>query len=89
MLETFTVDTFRPRLHERFVLADELDVELAEVTELGSASPNRRQPFSLVFARPENPYVPQGIYKLENPELGAFELFLVPVGPGRYEAVFT
>jgi hypothetical protein len=89
VLESFTVETFRPRLHERFVLAGELDVELADMRELGAAAGDRRTPFSLVFKGPETPFVPQGIHKLEHPEMGAFELFLVPIGPGRYEAIFT
>jgi hypothetical protein len=33
--------------------------------------------------------LPQRIFRLEHAELGAFELFLVPIGPGEYEAVFT
>jgi hypothetical protein len=89
MLETFTVDTFQPRLDERFVLADEVDLTLAEVRELPTHDSLKRRPFAIVFNGPETPFVPQGSYKLEHPELGAFELFLVPIGPTSYEAVFT
>jgi hypothetical protein len=39
------------------------------------------------------PVLPQRIYHLEHPEVGGFDLFLVPVGPNaqgmQYEAVFT
>jgi hypothetical protein len=37
--------------------------------------------------------LPQRIYRVEHGELGAMEIFLVPIGPDevahRYEAVFT
>ena len=52
-----------------------------------------REPFSVVFRAPATPVLAQMIRRLEHPELGAFELFLVPIGPDdvgmRYEAVFT
>ena len=31
----------------------------------------------------------QGMVTLEHPELGAIELFVVAIAPGRYEAVFN
>ena len=92
MLESFTAGTFAPRLHERFTLVDAgdpLELELVEVTELGAATPERRRPFSIVFRGPNGPTLPQRTFRLEHAELGAFELFLVPIGPGEYEAVFT
>jgi hypothetical protein len=52
-----------------------------------------REQFSLVFREPSGVVLPQMIYRVEHDELGAFELFLVPIGPDaegmRYEAVFT
>ena len=92
MLESFTAGTFSPRLRERFTLVDAgdpLELELVEVTELGPATPERRGPFSLVFRGPNRSTLPQRISRLEHAELGTFELFLVPIGPGEYEAVFT
>ena len=101
MLETFTVATFAERLGERFDLQAEDEssfaVELIEATALGSGEPaaggDRRTPFSIVFRGPARPVLPQRIYRLEHAALGAFELFLVPIGPDgagmRYEAVFT
>ena len=92
MLDTLTADDFRPLQGDRFRVApdsaDAFEVELVEVTEI-PREPGGRAPFSLVFEGPETPFAPQGTYKLEHAELGAFELFLVPIGPGRYEAVFT
>ena len=48
--------------------------------------------FSLLFAGP-TPALPQAIYAVDHPELGAFELFLVPIASPaevqQYEAVFN
>lgn len=73
------------------------DLVLAEVESLSpeTAPPaGRRAPFSLVFQDPGPPGSHhQGIYRLEHPELGALDLFLVPIGPDaegmRYQAIFT
>ena len=91
-MRALTAAAFRPHLHETFGLVDEsgsVDTELVEVTQLGEGTPERRAPFSLVFRGPDEPTLPQRIYGLEHAELGALELFLVPIGPGRYEAIFT
>ena len=37
--------------------------------------------FSLLFVAPEGPWLPQAIYPLTHPALGAMEIFLVPIGP--------
>ena len=91
-LETLTVDRFQDRLHDRFRIAPDggeaFDVELVEVTEIPRA-PGGRAPFSLVFHGGPNPPLPQAIYRVEHDGLGAIEIFLVPIGPDRYEAVFT
>jgi len=86
-LETLTAADFAPHLHERFAVSPAggppLALELAEVTGAGG------RPFSLVFRGPSEPLLPQRIHRLEHPTLGALDLFLVPIGPGRYEAIFT
>jgi hypothetical protein len=105
MLESFTLQTFAPRLGEAFRLrlgaGETLDLTLIEATDLGggpapapdqgAAGPPRR-PFSVVFRGPPGVPLPQRIYRLEHDRLGAFDLFLVPIGPDaagmRYEAVF-
>ena len=92
MLETFTADAFTPLLHERFELAagdGRIDLELVEVTESDALGAEHRAQFSIVFSGPAEPGLPQAIYRLEHPKLGAFELFLVPIAAGSYEAVFT
>ena len=69
----------------------------SEVTPLGpapapTADGPRRVPFSLLFHGPPTPILPQRIYPVDHGAIGAFELFLVPLGPDRvgmrYEAVF-
>jgi hypothetical protein len=102
MLETFTLETFADRIGERFVVAAEtgdLDAELVEATALTGMSgheletPGDRGPFSLVFLGPVEPILPQAIYRFEHDELGAFDIFVVPIGRDErgvsYEAVFT
>jgi hypothetical protein len=109
MLETFTLQTFAPCVGEPFRLRlgpeETLDLALIEATDLGgglatatatAAVPPRgstRRPFSLVFRGPPGVLLPQRVYRLEHDGIGAFELFLVPIGPDaagmRYEAVFT
>jgi hypothetical protein len=69
---------------------------LSDARSLGSApSPSERsESFSLLFTSGERGNAPQAIYALEHPELGAIEVFLVPVGPApsggmQYEAIFN
>lgn len=71
-----------------------IEVVLAEVTEFRPAGDSGlRAPFSLLFHGPVSPVWPQRTYEVSHPDLGTFELFLVPLGPEgeamRYEAVFT
>jgi hypothetical protein len=78
-----------------------IDTELVDVTEYPARpSATLRVPFSVMFHGPLQPVAPQGIYRVEHAELGALELFIVPIGPDeptapgqpptavRYEAVF-
>lgn len=70
-------------------------LELVNVTESGPKSrPDARRPFSLYFLGPVSPqYLVQRTYRLEHEQMGAFDLFIVPLGPEtgrmRYEAIFT
>ena len=52
-----------------------------------------RQPFTLEFEGPGDPFLPQGIYQFQHPGLGVLELFVVPLGPIegtlRYEIVLA
>jgi hypothetical protein len=101
VLDRLTSADFTPYLHQTFTIrleaVEPIALELASVTELGSggAEPGpRRRPFSLLFLGPvSQQYLLQHIYRLEHEQLGALDLFLVPLGPEggrmRYEAVFN
>jgi hypothetical protein len=94
LLEDFTVGTFSGHLGESFrVFPDDssmLDLELVSATEWGE---NSGRPFSIVFRGPKDALLPQRIYRMEHEEIGAFEIFLVPIGPDDegllYEAIFN
>ena len=99
MLETFTIDTFKPHIGEIFrVIVDdkyEMITRLGEVTPWGheEAAKRPRIPFSLTFHARQDAVVQQQIYRIESTVLEPFDCFLVPLGPEggvmRYEAVFT
>ena len=96
MLESLTIESFASHRGSTFrLVADEevgFDTTLADVTPLGDSGV--RQAFSLIFYAPlAAPIMPQRIYRLEHAELGALDLFVVPLGPKsgafRYEVIFT
>jgi hypothetical protein len=91
---------FSAHLHETFRIpldgeADAVSLELARVTEsAGGSGLEARRSFSLLFLGPvSRQYFVQRTYRLEHEQMGALEIFLVPLGPveGRmqYEAIFT
>jgi len=104
MIESWTKEDFAGRVGETFGLsiaaigADPVPFKLIQV-KAGAAPPSGRAQFSLLFRGPRAAVRPQGIYRVEHPELGAHDLFLVPVGlaPDEggdgggvlFEAVFT
>jgi hypothetical protein len=108
-LETLTAEDFRGHQGTAFRMTGALqggppvviDTELADVTEYPAPAPGTpRAPFAVVFHGPLQLVAPQGIYRVEHEQLGALELFIVPIGPDepaapgqaptamRYEAVF-
>jgi uncharacterized protein DUF6916 len=96
MLENFHQDTFAAHLNGKFKIeldaATQLELELIRITQ-PSLIPQGTECFSLVFRGPLLPAIPQRTYPVQHPELGSFQLFLVPVGietEGRiYESVFN
>ncbi|MBA2691313.1 MAG: hypothetical protein H0U65_02310 [Rubrobacter sp.] len=99
MLENFTIHTFSECVGDVFrVLAggtSHVEIILVSATELGGENTNAipRKPFSLVFRGPKDIPLSQRTYEVEHEGIGAFALFLVPVGPDGegmgYEAIFT
>jgi hypothetical protein len=93
-----SIADFTAHLNGSFVIhfdpAESLVAELLEVSELGSDTGEKRQPFSIVFRSPqEDRPLSQGIYSVEHDIMGTIEIFLVPIGPDeqgmRYEAIFA
>ena len=99
MLDKLQNTDFSPFLNDVFRIQldgiEPIGLELVSVTEAGQRSgPETRQPFSLQFLGPEShQYLVQHIYRLEHEQMGALDLFIVPLGPEagrmRYEAIFT
>jgi hypothetical protein len=81
-LATLTLDDFAPLKGDRFRVAS-FELELVEVNALPQDG------FALVFAGGPAPPLPQGVQRVDHDALGPLDIFLVPVGPDRYEAVFT
>jgi len=102
-LADLTVDAFRTRLGNRFRIRldpeNAIETELIEARPLGDSrvsqkgSAPRRTPFALLFRTSSMASLPQRIYCVEHDEMGAYDIFLVPVGPDGvgmvYEAIFT
>ena len=100
MQEVLNKVSFSEHLGENFRLhhgsSNVVEVELIEVSDLGSGSSRavgRRDPFSIVFRGPHDSPLGQGTYKIEHGQMGAFDLFVVPIGPDKeglcYEAIFN
>ena len=97
MLEKLTIAEFQPRVGETFAATAgdgrKLSLKLAAVDELQGRPDADRVPFSLKFQDEAQDHVPQQTVAVEHPEMGSFDLFVVPLGPVpegmRYEAVFT
>jgi hypothetical protein len=89
-----TLDDFAGLCGERFALAELGSwAELVEVQPLPAAPFSGRQPFSLVFAGPAAPVLPQRTYRLAHARMPELDIFLVPIAAdaagARYQAIFS
>ena len=72
-----------------------IDIELITVTPraIGPTEQAGMERFSVVFSGPPDVFLPQNIYRVTHPEMGEFEVFLVPIKQEaegfRYEAVYN
>lgn len=99
MLDKLASNDFSELIEQKFEIRGgdhRLTAQLVEVVELeASRAPGsgRAQPFSILLRAAPEPVLPQSIYVVEHPRLGAVEMFLVPVGAAadgmEYEAVFN
>lgn len=95
MSAELTHEEFSKHLKSKFEIrlseAPAVEVELTEVSELLLSA--RQERFSLIFRSANDIMVVQGLHRFEHDEMGAFDLFIVPVGrdeSGTYhEAVFN
>jgi hypothetical protein len=84
-------DTFEPHVGTTFGATpshagEPLELVLTSCVESPHARPDHPA-FSLFFDSSDPNVRAQQIFALEHPDLGQFDLFLVPVGPQQYEAV--
>lgn len=91
-----TIETFAGHEGEAFTVDGTvgLAVTLTSVTTWGQPfGDGFRQPFTLQFHGPLEPFLPQRTYRVGHHFLGEIEVFLVPLGPDqsgmRYESVFA
>jgi hypothetical protein len=97
MLDKLTKESFEPITSSVFAVALDdgrtLPLELIAVRGNGLQGLAKREQFSLQFRGPSEPALVQRIYRLAHAELGAMEIFIVPIGHDAagmtYEAVFT
>jgi hypothetical protein len=89
------IDDFRPHLGSQFdvqAASGPVAMKLSRIDPAGESG-RKGGAFSLIFAAPRGPWLPQAIYPMRHAALGAMEIFLVPIGPvgeaNGYQAVFT
>jgi uncharacterized protein DUF6916 len=94
-LAALAIDDFRPLLDSQFdvqTAGGAIAMKLSRVDPAGDSG-RKGGAFSLIFATPRGPWLPQAIYPMRHAALGALEIFLVPIGPlgesNGYQAVFT
>ena len=96
MCQTTFAEAVRSKFRVHASALTPVEVELVEATAHPSGqetAPAQARSFSLVFAGPLLHFLPQRTYLFEHEKLGAFDLFIVPIGKDqdgfRYEAVFN
>lgn len=87
-------ETFAANLNTSFRVTSEEGpiVELRLIVANDKSVP-RQEMFSLIFIGPDQTFLPQRNYSIEHDQIGAFALFIVPIGRDedgyQYEAVFN
>ncbi len=100
--ESLTRARFSERLHTHFRVTvgapEPVELELVEVTSGGTVAKGgaelaEYESFSLLFYGAQTRPLQQGMYPFEHPQLGRFDLFIVPIaaekGLVHYQAVFN
>jgi hypothetical protein len=94
-LATLKIENFAPQRDQVFDMQTSdgvVPLRLVKV-EAAGASGRAGGAFSLLFAAPKGPWLPQAIYSIKHSSLGTLEIFLVPIGPlpggNGYQAIFA
>jgi hypothetical protein len=94
-LATLKLDDFAPHLDTVFDMqlpTGTMPLKLVKAAPAGDSG-RAGGAFSLLFTTVSGAWLPQAIYLLKHPALGAMEIFLVPIGPesggNGYQAIFT
>jgi hypothetical protein len=95
VVEHLTKEMFSENLNSKFLLRpeglDAMETELVELKEVNTTP--RQEQFSVMFRAPLEPFLKQGMYRMEHDKIGEFVLFLVPIRNDQdglyYEAVFN
>lgn len=77
--------TFQMRVSAERTVA----LELVSTQPLPTRAGAPRDSFLVRFRAADTSSLPQRAYELDHPSLGMAEVFLVPSGPGTYDAVFS
>lgn len=96
-LDRLRIEDFEPLRNRPIAVTAQgvsLNLELCEVKRLTAHAMRQEAPFALILRAPRGAAaIGQGMIRLAHPELGEFELFLVPIGPDsagmRYEITFN
>lgn len=99
MSANLTEASFTEQLHTKFRVRAKaprpVELELVEVKGWRSRAEEQQgmERFSVFFTGPADILMPQHTYTLEHEQMGAFDIFLVPIAREadgfRYEAVFN
>ena len=95
-LSRLTAADFSPHVRTRFALRGddgEADTLTLTAVQARGGTGGGREPFALQFSAAPGRVLPQRIYALSHPALGAMEIFLTPLATGpdgtTYEAIFA
>ncbi len=94
-LAAISIDDFKPHLGSQFDVQAAGGTVAMKLLRIDPAGESGRKggAFSLIFAAPRGPWLPQAIYPMRHAALGTMEIFLVPIGSlgeaNGYQAVFT
>jgi hypothetical protein len=91
MIDVLTLKktTFDPYLNNKFEIhtksAGVVEVELIEITNNNQGN---TESFSLVFKGPLEKSFEQRLHRVKHPQMGKFDLFLVPITYGKMDAMY-